>query len=193
MFAIAPMALATVKKPVRSLSEMKGMNIQGPNNLLNFVGATPGPRERGGTLFSNMEKGVIDGVIRGWQGQRGAKVTNIAQYYTVFPGVNFFSFIMNKDKWNSLPPYIQDGIMSVSGDVASELVSECDHKNNQQVIDQILAKGKEIIYLSSNDTAKLTEAGMKMKEKQVTELEAKGLPARAVLNEILAMINEYNQ
>jgi TRAP-type C4-dicarboxylate transport system substrate-binding protein len=100
---------------------------------------------------------------------------------------------MNKDKWNSLPSYVQDGIMSVSGDVASELISECDHKNNQQVIDQILAEGKEIIYLSSNDKAKLTEAGVKMKEKQVAELEAKGLPARAVLNEILTMIKEYNQ
>ncbi|GAG50672.1 unnamed protein product, partial [marine sediment metagenome] len=90
-----------------------------------------------------------------------------------------------------LPPDIQAAIMSVSGDAGAKLIGECDQKSNQKVMDAIRAAGKEIIKLSPEDNARLLEMCQPICDGQIAELEAIGLPARAVYNEIRRMVKVY--
>jgi TRAP-type C4-dicarboxylate transport system substrate-binding protein len=197
MHAMAPLAIATMKQPIRSLSDMTGLKIAsagGPTTVLfESVGASPMPQPPLKTLASRLEQGVIDGSTSEWEFFKTFGITKIANYYTVittFIGPNF-AMIMNKDTWNDLPPDIQQAIMSVSGDVGSTLFAEGDLKTSQIVMDELRAQGKEIIYLSPEENARWADLARPIQEKQIADLEAKGLPARAVFNEIVRMVKEY--
>jgi TRAP-type C4-dicarboxylate transport system substrate-binding protein len=196
MHAMAPYAIATTKKPIRALSDMTGLKIGTAGLgtvLLKSVGASPASNPPVTTLASRLEQGVIDGSTGEWDFFKTFGLTKIAKYFTVVPSFigPHFAMVMNKNTWNELPPDIQQAIMSVSGDVGSTLFAEGDLKTSQIVMDELRAQGKEIISLSPEENARWADLAKPIQEKQIADLEAKGLPAQAVFHEILRMVNEY--
>lgn len=197
MHAMAPYIIATMEKPIRSLSDLTDLKIATAGQaiivLFESVGAATTPQPPLTTLASRLKEGVIDGITSEWEMFKTFGITETANYFTAIPtfiGPHFF-MVMNKNTWNKLPPDIQQAIMSVSGDVGSKLFAEGDLKTSQITMDELRAQGKEIIYLSPEENARWADLVKPIQEKQIAELEAKGLPARAVFNEILRMVKEY--
>jgi TRAP-type C4-dicarboxylate transport system substrate-binding protein len=190
-YVMAPSYAATSTKPIRTLDDLKGMKIAGgPPSLMKELGVIVHPLNPATTTGSRMEKGEIEGAIFGIMGQRAFGVTKLAKYFTEWPGGPFFLLAMKKDKWDQLPPDVQEAIMSVSGDVGSRLISECDQKSNQKALYEVRAAGKEIISLSPEENSRLSGMCEPFCNEQIAALEAKGLPARAVYNEIRRMVKE---
>jgi len=193
MHAFAPISIATTKAPIRALHDVRGLKIRatagGVSMLLEAAGASPmfmAP----GDIYLNLEKGVIDGSAMGWEGHGAFGIVEIAKYFTVVPAFTGPQFVlfMNQKKWNGLPYHIQEAIMSVSGQVASRLYGKGDDKTSQLVMDKIRSKGAEIITLTPAEKARWRDLAKPVQDKWLTDLEAKGLPARAVFDEMLRLV-----
>ncbi|MBW2031536.1 MAG: TRAP transporter substrate-binding protein DctP, partial [Deltaproteobacteria bacterium] len=103
--ALAPMVLATPKKRVTKVADLKGLKLRvagkAASSLYKATGASPmfiPPAD----IFLNMQKGVIDGAINGWEGLKSFGVTRLARYFNPVPAHTavLFAVIMNKEKWN---------------------------------------------------------------------------------------------
>jgi len=104
---------------VQTLEDFQGLKLRThggpPTEMLKNLGGVPVPT--GITeVYPNIEKGVIDGAIMSWEANLSFRLYEVCDHYTYAPCYStFFIVAMNMDKWNSLSPEIQEGIMSVSG------------------------------------------------------------------------------
>jgi TRAP-type C4-dicarboxylate transport system substrate-binding protein len=115
-------------KPIRSVEDLKGMKVRGPTRtitrMLGALGATPVgmPLPQ---IPDAMSKGVIDAAVIPWEVTTAVKVDELAKFHSEFePGVGglyttAFVIVMNKAKYDSLPPDLKAVIDRNSGIDAS--------------------------------------------------------------------------
>lgn len=119
-----PYTLITRETPVKKLEDLKGMKIRmtggPPTDMLKALGGTPMLIPMPDNYIS-LQKGVIDGMGAPWEAIQVWRFYEVVNHYTEvpFPAV-YFSIIMNKRKWNSLPEDVREAIMSVSGETGSK-------------------------------------------------------------------------
>ena len=123
-YTSAPYTLITTKKPVKTLEDLKGMKLRmtggPPTEMVSALGGVPMLIPMPDSYLS-LQKGVIDGMGAPWEAVHVWRFYEVVKNYTEvpFPAV-YFSIIMNKNKWNSLPKDVQEAIMSVSGEAGSK-------------------------------------------------------------------------
>ncbi|HYF61089.1 MAG TPA: TRAP transporter substrate-binding protein [Burkholderiaceae bacterium] len=115
-------------KPIRNVSDLKGMKVRGPTRavtrLLGALGATPVgmPLPQ---IPDALSKGVVDAVVIPWEVTTAVKVDELAKFHTEFDakagGLYTTAFVvaMNKAKYDSLPPDLKKIIDANSGIEAS--------------------------------------------------------------------------
>lgn len=187
--ALAPMVLATPKKRVTAVDDLKGLKLRvagkAASSLYKAAGASPmfiPPAD----IFLNMQKGVVDGAVIGWEGLKSFGVTKTARYFVPVPAhpAVLFAVIMNKDKWNSLPPDVQKDIEGVSGDFGSQLYANGDDKSCEMVIKEVIKQGKEVNEFPPAEDAKWMSLAKGIRDKMIADREKRGLPAQAVYEEM---------
>ena len=112
------------KKPVRSIDDLKGVQVRGTGNdvpLIKAMGGTPV-----GTPWSEvylaLQRGVAEGLISNYASYRAAKLAEVTRYTTDLNvrSVGFW-VAMNKKKWEGLSPDVQKVINEVSEDAVGWL------------------------------------------------------------------------
>lgn len=118
-----PYIFITTKKQVKTLEDFKGMKIRMTGGMatemMKLLGGIPVtiPMPQN---YENLQKGVIDGMSAPGEAIAGFRLYEVVKYYTIVPTTCVTQeLIMNKKTWNSLPPDIQEAIMSVSGENAA--------------------------------------------------------------------------
>jgi TRAP-type C4-dicarboxylate transport system substrate-binding protein len=113
MFSTSPPnVVQTLKKPVKTLDELKGMKIRGTGRIGDIVkalGAVPMPIETV-DLYEALRRGVIDGTYTPLETLKGFKLGEVEKYSSAtwkVGSVFQFYVVMNKRKWDSLPPDVQ--------------------------------------------------------------------------------------
>jgi TRAP-type C4-dicarboxylate transport system substrate-binding protein len=187
--ALAPMVLATPKKRVTTVAEVKGMKLRvagkAASSLYKAAGASPifvPPAD----IFLNLQKGVMDGAVIGWEGLKSFGVTKLSKYFIpvlAHPAV-MFAVIMNKEKWNSLPPDVQKDLWSVCDDFGAAFYGAGDDKSVEIVLNDLRKQGKEINAFSPEESAKWMALAKGLRDKMIADLEKRGLPAQAVYEEM---------
>jgi TRAP-type C4-dicarboxylate transport system substrate-binding protein len=114
-----PYFIITSKKQVKTLEDIKGLKLRTiggpPVDQLKALGAVPMMIPMP-DCYLNLQKGVIDGMGAPWEAIEDNKLMEAVKYYTYVPlYVGYFSIAWNRDKWNSLPPDIQNAIMKNCG------------------------------------------------------------------------------
>ncbi|MDP2917470.1 MAG: TRAP transporter substrate-binding protein [Dehalococcoidia bacterium] len=190
-----PAFIATSKKPVRTLEDLKGLKLRitgsYTTDYMKRLGAVPlslSPAD----IYDSMQKGVIDGYAMNWEGTMGRRLYEQAKFITVsnwYTGA-FFT-IMNLSKWKSLPPDIQKAIESVSGLEAGTQVAKAMDDEEAPCRAELKKRGAEIIELSDADKAKWQEAAKPVWDKWAADAKAKGAPADEILKEILSLAEKY--
>ncbi len=197
LHATEPYFLATTKKQVRTLADVKGMKLRtfgkGPTDMWKLLGATtvtmPMP-----DVYPAAEKGVIDGMGVPWAAVATYKLFEVYKYWTdVGTDVALFGIVMNKEKWNSLPPDIQQAIMSVSGMAGAEFGGE--EANGFAVKDETIAqmqkegRAMERVAVDPAEYQKWKEIGGKpLWDKWIAD--NKG-PAQKIFDETLKLMEKY--
>lgn len=191
LFTHQPGGPHTTKKAIRNLDDFKGLRLRFASptvrDLVAALGATPvgvPPTE----ISEQMQKGTIDGAFMDYGGVGIAfKLGGIVKYSTeLYAYVTSFGLGMNEDFWAKLPPDLKKLVTAtVTGKEAEvgRAWDALDMPGKKAVIDG----GGEAIKFSAADSERVRKIGAEVSEAKIKEYEAKGLPARAVYNEMRAL------
>lgn len=183
--AHAPGFFATTKKPIRSLDDLKGLKIKTASSFttdaMRLFGAVPVTQPVTET-YTSLERGVVDGVVAPFDGIRVFKLHELLKYYTP---ADFYSLVfwvaMNKKKFDSLPSDIKKVIEDNSGEMWSRLHGRSFDEGYAASKKVCIEKGMERVEFPDAEMKKLIELTAPLKEKWAKDMEAKGLPGKAVL------------
>ena len=187
--------VGTKDKPVRTMADFQGLKLRSAGSSgtahLKAMGAVP-VMMTPGDIYTNVEKGVIDGWNMPIGGAYNFKLNEVTKYYTLtsnWCGPLFT--IMNANKFNSLPKDLQDKMMSVINRDFAMFDAEGRDKTNASSAQWAVEKGGELIEVSPEEKAKMQAAAKAIWDKHIADVEAKGLPGKAILEEILKFVSEY--
>ena len=141
--------------------------------------------------YTALERGVVDGTVLPWE---GLYVFNQAELLKYSTETDFYTMsmmvVMNKRKYDSLPDAIKKVIDATTGLVMSQEAGRVFDIMRPTLKERCLEKGMQTIQLSPEDTKKLKELTMPLREEWIEEMDEKGLPGKAVLESAIEFINE---
>jgi TRAP-type transport system periplasmic protein len=110
--ASPPSTIQTLKKPVRTLEDLKGLKIRGTGrsgDIVKALGAITTPVEMM-DMYESLRRGVIDGNMGPYEQLKSFRTGEVLRYHSVAwqagSGYTFY-VIFNKNKWNSLPAEVK--------------------------------------------------------------------------------------
>ncbi|MFC1846359.1 TRAP transporter substrate-binding protein [Chloroflexota bacterium] len=190
-------------KLISNLDEIKGLKIRsysGPDaDMWELLGASPIAMPLP-AVYENAEKGVLEACNVDWGGVNAYKVYEVLPYRVnnVAITVGRYALVMNQDKWDSLPPDVQDAITSLCGVRGAEFAGAGMGMGAGTSMDNMVRNnaekaGKPLTEtdFSAADIAKWKTIIQPMYNKYIDELEAKGLPAQKIFDEAQNLIEKY--
>lgn len=186
--------LLMAKKPIRQLEDCKGLRLRVPAaaaSLAKMLGFAPIVMSNAET-YESMQKGVADGCFNSWETVKSFRLDEVTKYVTeanIYWGPFFVA--MNIEAWNNLPPDVQKVFEELGGEWFAQFCGKANDVVNIQGKKLFESKpGKETITLSSAELAKFTKATKPLVHQWVSDLEGKGLPGCAVLEEAVILFKK---
>jgi TRAP-type C4-dicarboxylate transport system substrate-binding protein len=194
-FTLPPYQVITARKAVRTLEDFQGLTLrtlgsQAPAiESLGGEGSTMAMSE----VYISIQKGILDGTISTFDVLESSALAEVCNYVTV---VNFVTSpnvqrVMNLDVYNSLPADIQQ-IFDDSIEYWSQQGHDAFYKNDLVGYKAGIDAGMEYIELSEEDLAGLHAAMEAAIRQQAADLDAEGLPATEIFEEMLRLIEVYS-
>ena len=197
LHAHIPGTITTVKKPIRTLEDVKGLKIRCTGlatKIVEALGATPVAMPKG-DQYDAMNKGVVDGTVSTPNELLGWKVAEVSKYSTLLLDVGYVTtmfIVMNNEKWKSLPPDIQ----KIFTDVSSEWVEYTGKAWNTIEIEGF-RYGKKVghtfIYLTSQEQERWRNAVKPLEANYIKAMQAKGLPGKEAADYRRQLIEKYSK
>jgi TRAP-type transport system periplasmic protein len=178
-------SLLHTNKAVRKLEDLKGLKIRCTGTVTKIVtalGGTPVSLPIGET-YDGISRGVVDGAIATVEALQGWKLGEATKFTTEAYGSSnaiAMAVVMNRDRWNALPPDVQKIIEGVNQewiDKTGKSWDQIDDSGRQFA----LKLGHEFIPLSKEEDARWAKAAAPLFDDYVRERKAKGLPADEVV------------
>lgn len=184
---------------VRKLEDLRGMKLRGPSRIVNKyiaeLGATPigMPVPQ---MPDALSKGVIDATVVPWEVTAPLRVAELVNTHTTFAGnrslyVATFVFAMNKDKFDKLTPEQQKAIDQNSGMVASRWIGRVMDEGDAPGLAAAKARNNTILALDAAETKRWKDAGKKIIDEWIKEMNAKGHNGSLLVEEARALIAKY--
>jgi TRAP-type C4-dicarboxylate transport system substrate-binding protein len=179
-----PNVVQTLKKPVKTLDELKGMKIRGTGRIGDIVkalGAIPMPIETV-DLYETMRRGVIDGNLGPIEQLKGFKIGEVEKYTSAtwkIGSVFQFYVVMNKNRWNSLSPDVQKVITDHTREFMGRWATEWN-KIDIEGKDYFTKLGGQVIPVSDAEQAKMVKAVEPVVVDYKKDLVSKGFKAAEV-------------
>uniref|UniRef100_A0A7C2K1Q6 TRAP transporter substrate-binding protein n=1 Tax=candidate division WOR-3 bacterium TaxID=2052148 RepID=A0A7C2K1Q6_UNCW3 len=179
-------ALLTYKKPVRKLSDAKGLKLHIVPGLqvalAEAMEAVPVDMA-GAEVYMALQTGTIDGHFKGYSPLPNFKWCEVTKYVTEPKlGSVFFAVAMNRKSYERLPKDIQKLVDEMAQDPKYSYISAKQMDDLTEAGRQCLKKhGVEFLEWESDS---LEELGRRLKpvwEKWIADREVKGLPAKEAL------------
>lgn len=175
----------TVKKPIKSIKDLKGLKIRvaggAMEEVATYVGAMPVTLPSM-ELYETLQRGIVDGLFFPHLNCEPYKLNEILKYATV--GANFGStsglFGMNEASWRKLPEDVQKAIIKAARESIIHL-SEVLQAKEESAIKKAEQQGKVMYYLTSEEQKEWADFLKPTQEKWVKTMEQRGLPAQQVV------------
>ena len=186
LFTHGPGHIHVKGKSIKKPEDFAGLRIRRPtivvSKLLEGLGATPvgmpAPH-----AYQSLQRGVIDGVALPWEGVLVFRINELVDNHTEVGGLYSLSFVvtMNKDVYNNLPADLKAVIDKNSGAEWSQITAK--------VFDGLDVKGRAQAVKAGHKIVTIKNGGQNpawkpvldnVTESYLSELEARGLPARKV-------------
>jgi TRAP-type transport system periplasmic protein len=173
--------LIHTRKAVATLEDLKGLKIRAGGSMTEIVtqlGAVPVGMTMG-EAYDGLSKGVVEGIIAPYEALEGFKLAEVVKHTTECYGIGYTTvqfIVMNKNKWNSLPPDIQKTIEKVNEewvDKTFTLWNEVDKSAKEFAF----SRGHKTIQLSKEENERWTKAVSSLVDNYIKNARAKGVPA----------------
>jgi TRAP-type transport system periplasmic protein len=189
-----PNVIHLAKKPVRKLEDLKGLVISCPGGKTNIdmikaMGATP---ETVSTpdVYTALERGMVDGHILPLSTQRSFKFYEVTKYVTQANfGAAAWTLILNKKKWESLPPQIQK-VVDELNPWGAALLEKVGDENEDITVKLLKEKGLELIQLAPTERTRWADATAAIEQEWAKGLDAKGMPGSEMLKFVKQLTSE---
>ncbi len=144
MWTAEPSNLFT-RGDVRSYEDINGLKIRSAGRLegdfLTRLGAVPESLHPADAVEA-LRRGTIDGAVQGWIAINTFQTYRETDYVITAPlGAVTFSLLMNKAKWDSLPPDLQQIIDANSGDVIALIGGRSYDAMQREISARLKAEG----------------------------------------------------
>ncbi len=175
--------VGTGKVPVRTLDDLKGKSLRTNfADVTTALGATVKDVPMA-EIYDSISKGVLDGIQTSTEPLKNWRLADVTKYITLFFGpvmpANVIYNVMNKNRWNSLPPDIQ----KIITDVCREYNGKFGLTWDEQLVaglEYAKSVGDTIYVLPKEETARWTAAIMPVIEARLKSVVAKGFSRKEV-------------
>lgn len=178
--------LSTRTAPIRKLEDLKGLVLRasgGATSTIAALGATPRAMHMG-EAYAALSKGVVEGQFAVPETLRGWKHADVVKYVSI-PPVSTSScqyVVMNKKRWNSLPPDIQQVFTEVSAEFPDYHGYVWNYYDRAGLEYFNSLPGRELIEIPADQIPEWEAAVAPVIEKYIKEKTAKGIPAKEILD-----------
>lgn len=195
MFTTAPNNIMS-KVPVRRLEDMKGLDLRasgGAAQVLSAWGANPVGMPMPQTVEA-LQKGVVKGLFSSLEVMKDFKFAETCKYITVVDTVIYpFAVVMNMETWKSLPPNVQKVMDDLRVEQSEWTGNYMDNHVKESVAWSQKEQNVEVITLSSEEKARWDAKLDFLTEKWIADATQKGLPAKAIVEDIRTLIKKHNK
>ena len=193
-FVSGPFQIHTVDKPVKKVADLEGMKMMTLNDwgvkVLEKVGAIP-QHVPMSDVYEGMAKGMAEGVLCPLDSLKPAEVAEIAKHHTIINlSYDMFAVPISRGVFEDMPTDIQQMVVDGSGAKLAEAAGKALDEGALIDSEWMIEQGATFYTLPEAEMAKFMELILPMRDDWVAEMEAKGLPARAVLEEALRYSDE---
>jgi TRAP-type C4-dicarboxylate transport system substrate-binding protein len=196
MFTCPPANIMSMK-PILSLGDIKGYELRASGTgakILEILGAAPVAMPQS-DVPEALQKGVIKGNVSSLEVMKDFKYAEYCHYVT--SNVNLFvvsfAVVMNQAKWNSLP----DDVKKVIDDMRKEqAIWTGQYVDNH--VNEAMKWSKETHKVEANTLPKAELDKWyallnPMMDKYLKDYEAKGLPTKAILDDVMKLKAKYSK
>lgn len=196
VFTCPPANLMT-SKPVKSLKDLKGMDIRVAGtsvDVLKNLGGSPKAMPQSDTPEA-LQKGVVKGSFSSLE---VLKDFNYAAYTPYVTMVNLqvvsFAVVMNKEKWNSLPADVKKVFDNMRREQAEWTGKYVDgHVKEALVWSKEKYKDFQIFELPKNEKAELPKLMQPIIDAYIKKANAAGLPGEMIIRDIQSFKAKYEK
>jgi TRAP-type transport system periplasmic protein len=157
-----PLVIESVNKPVKTLEDLKGLKVRATGALADVVkalGASPIPLAMP-DVYESLRRQVLDATMVDLSALKQWKFAEVVKYVTanwqLGTGYNFY-FVMNRNKWDSLPPDVQK-VMTQVGQEIGQANALLWNEMDIEAADAFKAGGGQILPLTDAEAAKWAKA-----------------------------------
>ncbi len=197
LHAHGPGMIFTKSKPVRKLEDMKGLKFRGHGTsaqVVKALGGTPVPKPMPET-YQMLQKGVVDGAVYPMEASKGWKLADVTRYCTAdFSAAYTTSFfvVMNKDKWNALPPEVRKIIEQINREWAVKHGQAWDD-SDMAGLHYFLNKGGQVIGLDAKESARWKKAVAPIISDYAKKLDKKGFKGDEIVGFIKTTLEKLQK
>jgi len=180
-----PTGIVTVDKAVRTMEDIKGLQIRVPNqinaDIQKALGAAPVSMAVTDWLAS-LDKGTTDGAATTVGSLFDFQIGDKFKYITMFPLGNSVNFmVMNKDKWNSLSPDVQKIVDDSLPGLRQRMIDTWAEENEKNT-EYCAEKGVQFIDLAPDEMARWNEAIRPVFDKMAAGMNDAGYPGTEIVD-----------
>lgn len=184
--AHGPGLFFTTKRPLRQLSDLKGMKLRATGNaakIVKAIGGTPVSMSMSDS-YQSLQKGIVDGGAYPFEANKGFNLGEVVDYgtaaYSIAYSTTFF-VVMNKRKWNKLSRSVQKTIQKINQEYIIKHGEAWD-SIDQAGLKYFLNQGNDIIGLDKRESAKWMKAVAPIINGYKKTLNKKGLRGEKIVN-----------
>jgi len=188
--------LLHTKKPVKTLDDIKGMQVRSTGlsaKMVEAMGAIPVAMPQGDT-YEALQKGVVEGTFAPMETLKGWRQADVIDYTTDCNKIGYTTTmfaVMNKNSFSKLPEEVQKVIDEVSKEwieVHGRVWDEADEEG----LAYTLEKENQIIELSEEQNALWKEAIDPVIENYIATAEEKGHNGQKSVDLIRQLLEKYS-
>jgi TRAP-type C4-dicarboxylate transport system substrate-binding protein len=194
VFMISAQGLITSEVPVRSLTDMDGLKLAaaGPGaDAVKAFGGVPVamiPPEQ----YEGIQRGTIDGIVVPLSASVEFGFNEHGKYFTLFDfGSRLYPLGIGEDAWAKISPQDQKIIDDLLPEFIQWTYDAFFKFGDPEAMEIMKGQGIEFIDPSDADKAELMGVLDGLADEWAAEMEAKGMPGKAVLSDFRSLAKKY--
>jgi TRAP-type transport system periplasmic protein len=195
VISIGPSNIITKPRPIRTLEDVKGIQLRVPAregaDVLKEMGGTAVGLPLSEMLMA-MQKGTVDGCTINLQSMEAFKVVPPAKYCTLFSLYNPSSLftVMNWDSFKKLPPHLQKVIEDSREQFKRDIVQVQDDAD-KHAMEWGKKLGMEFFTLGPEERKKWFSVIERIQRREAADLDSKGYPGTDLLKFVKGRMDAY--
>jgi TRAP-type C4-dicarboxylate transport system substrate-binding protein len=183
-------------KPIGSVADIEGLKVAGAGPNLRWIepaGAT-GVTGSLGNFYQLVDTGVVDAMLVWGEAVVSLKFYEVCSHYfdASLGGVNSYVINANRQAWERYPDEVKAAMIAAAkqygidiGKFAAEL--------GAQAKDTVLANGGTVVEIDPQERTEMAMSLPNLAQEWVQALEARGVPAQAILTDYMQAMRDADQ